>query len=163
MEKIKWSKKVTNEEVLECLGEKNTLLNNMLCRKADWIGHMLRRNCHLHDAIEGQITEVKEVGRSCCEKKKKLLLMGKTITWWTFLQCLSCNESEWLIIIFIIIINISSASLKYDPYNGKLSKSIHTAWDKLNFPGYFDRWAGKWLPEVSTLRIANTEKQKVAR
>ena len=32
-------------------------------RKANWIGHILRRNCLLHDAIEGQMTEVKSVGR----------------------------------------------------------------------------------------------------
>ena len=37
---------------------------NILCRKANWIGHILRRNCLLHDAIEGQMTEVKGVGRT---------------------------------------------------------------------------------------------------
>ena len=40
-----------------------TLLNNILRRKANWIGHILRRNCPLHDAIEGEMTEVKGVGR----------------------------------------------------------------------------------------------------
>jgi hypothetical protein len=30
MEKIKWSEKVTNEQVLERIGEKRTLLNNIL-------------------------------------------------------------------------------------------------------------------------------------
>jgi len=44
-------------------GEKRTLLNNILHRKANWIGHILRRNCLLHDAIEGQIMKVKGVGR----------------------------------------------------------------------------------------------------
>ena len=63
MEKIKWSEKVTNEQVLERIGEKRTLLSNILRRKANWIGHILRRNCLLHDAIEGQMTEVKGVGR----------------------------------------------------------------------------------------------------
>ena len=63
MEKIKWSEKVTNEQVLERIGEKRTLLNNILCRKANWIGHILRRNCLLRDVIEGQMTEVKGVGR----------------------------------------------------------------------------------------------------
>ena len=43
MEKIKWSEKVTNEEVLKCIGEKRTLLNNILARKANWIGQILRR------------------------------------------------------------------------------------------------------------------------
>ena len=37
MEKIKWPEKITNE-VLERIGEKRTLLNNILHRKAG-IGH----------------------------------------------------------------------------------------------------------------------------
>ena len=63
MEKIKWSKKVTNEQVIDRIGEKRTLLNNILRRKANLIGYILRKNCLLHDAIEGQMTEVKGVGR----------------------------------------------------------------------------------------------------
>ena len=61
MEKIKCSEKVTNEQLLDRIGEKRTLLNN-LRRKANWIGHILRRNYLLHDAIKGQMTEVKGVG-----------------------------------------------------------------------------------------------------
>ena len=60
---IKWSEKVTNKQVLDRIGEKRTLLNNILRRKANWIGPILRRNCLLHDVIEGQMTEVKGVGR----------------------------------------------------------------------------------------------------
>ena len=63
MEKIKWPEKLTNEQVLDRIGEKRTLLKNILCSKANWIGHILRRNCLLHDAIEGQMTEAKGVGR----------------------------------------------------------------------------------------------------
>jgi len=63
MEKIKWSERVTNEQVLDRIGEKRTLLKNILRRKANWIGHILRRNCLLHDAIEGRMTEVRGVGR----------------------------------------------------------------------------------------------------
>ena len=60
MEKIKCSEKVTNKRVFGLIGEKKTLLNNILRRKTNW---MLRRNCLLHDAIEEQMTEVKGVGR----------------------------------------------------------------------------------------------------
>jgi hypothetical protein len=63
MEKIKWSEKVTNEQVLERIGEKGTLLNNILRRKINWFGHILRRNCLLRDTIGGQMTEIKGVGR----------------------------------------------------------------------------------------------------
>ena len=51
------------EQVLESTGEKGTLVNYNLRRKVNWIDHILRRNCLLHDAIEGQMTEVKGVGR----------------------------------------------------------------------------------------------------
>ena len=63
MEKTKWSKKVANEQVIEYIGEKRTLLNNILRRKGNWIGHILKRNCLLHDAIEGHMTEIKGVRR----------------------------------------------------------------------------------------------------
>jgi hypothetical protein len=62
MEKIKWPEKVINEQVLNRIGEKRTLINNILRRRANWIGHILRRNCFLDDAIEGQMTEVKGEG-----------------------------------------------------------------------------------------------------
>ena len=68
MEKIKWSEKVTNEQVLERIGKK-TLFNNILRGKANCMGQILRRNCFLHDAIEGQMIEVKGVVR----KRKQLL------------------------------------------------------------------------------------------
>jgi hypothetical protein len=57
MEKIKWSEKVTNKQVLDRIGEKRTLLNNILRRKANWIGHILRRNRLLHDAIKDDGSE----------------------------------------------------------------------------------------------------------
>ena len=62
MEKIKWSEKVNNEQFLDRIGEKRILLNNIR-RKADWIGHILIRNCLPHEAVERQITGVKGVVR----------------------------------------------------------------------------------------------------
>ena len=56
-------KKVINEQVRGCMGEKRSLLNYILRTKANWIGHILRRNCLLHDVNEGQMMEVKVVGR----------------------------------------------------------------------------------------------------
>ena len=73
MEKIKWSEKVTNEQVLDRIGEKRTILNNIIRRKANFIGHILRRNCLLHDAIERQMTEVKGVRRRRRRRRIQLL------------------------------------------------------------------------------------------
>ena len=36
MEIIKWPEEVTNEQVLERIGEKRTLVNNILRRKFKW-------------------------------------------------------------------------------------------------------------------------------
>ena len=55
--------KVTNEHVLEPIAEKRRFLNNSLQRKSNWIDHIPRRNCLLHDVIEGWMTEMKGVGR----------------------------------------------------------------------------------------------------
>ena len=37
-------------------------MNNILCRNANWIGHILRRNDFLYDTIEREL-EVEGVGR----------------------------------------------------------------------------------------------------
>ena len=39
------------------------LLNNIQHREVNWIEHILRTNVLLHDAIEGQMMEVKGVRR----------------------------------------------------------------------------------------------------
>ena len=59
LENIKCSEKVTNEQVLDHIEEKRTLINNILSRKANWIGHNLIKNCLLHDFIEERMTEAK--------------------------------------------------------------------------------------------------------
>jgi hypothetical protein len=56
------SEKLINEQVLERIGEKRTLLNNTLRRKVNWIVYILRKIC-LHDSIEGQMTELKGLKR----------------------------------------------------------------------------------------------------
>ena len=45
----------------EHVGKKRRILNNNLHRKVNWIGHILRRNCLLRDAIDGQMAEVEGV------------------------------------------------------------------------------------------------------
>ena len=63
MEKIKFSEKITSEQVLGRIGEKKALLNNVLRRKSNWIGHIINRNGFLHNAIEGQMRQMRRVGK----------------------------------------------------------------------------------------------------
>ena len=79
---MKLSEKLNNERVHERIGEKRTLLYNILHRKVNCIGHILKRNCLLHDPIERQMMEVKVVGRKR-RRKTQLLddLRHRRIYW----------------------------------------------------------------------------------
>jgi len=46
---------VRNEEVLFRVNEQRNILHEIIKRKANWIGHSLRRNCLLKQVIEGKI------------------------------------------------------------------------------------------------------------
>ena len=61
--KVKWTDMVTNEEVLNRVNVKRSILDTVLRRKANWIGHILRKNCLLHDVIEGKLDGTPGVGR----------------------------------------------------------------------------------------------------
>jgi len=69
MEKISWTDHVRNEEVLLRVKEQKNILHEKSKRKANWIGHILRRNCLLQRVIEGKIKGGIEVtgkrGRRC--------------------------------------------------------------------------------------------------
>jgi hypothetical protein len=55
MEKISWTDHVRNKEVLRRSKEQRNILHEISKRKANWIGHILRRNCLLRQVIEGKI------------------------------------------------------------------------------------------------------------
>jgi len=55
MEKISWTNHVRNEEVLLTVKEKRNILHEINIWKANWIGHILHRNCLLQQVIEGKL------------------------------------------------------------------------------------------------------------
>jgi len=55
MEKIIWTARVRNEEVLLRVKEQRIILHEILKRKANWIGHILHRNCLLQRVVEEKI------------------------------------------------------------------------------------------------------------
>jgi hypothetical protein len=52
MEKNSWTDHVRNEEVLNRVQEERKLLHTIRRKRANWIGHSLRRNCLLKRVIE---------------------------------------------------------------------------------------------------------------
>ena len=63
MEKISWTDKVTNEEVLNRVGVQRQLINILRNRKKSWIGHVLRGNGLLKEVIEGRMEGKRARGR----------------------------------------------------------------------------------------------------
>jgi len=73
MEKISWTDHVRNEEVLLRVNEHRNILHEIRKQKANWIGHILRRNCLLKQVIKGKVKEEMEVTRRQGRRCKKLL------------------------------------------------------------------------------------------
>jgi hypothetical protein len=73
MEKISWTDHVRNEEALFRVNEQRNILHEIIKRRANWIGQILRRYCLLKQVIEGKIKGEMEVTRRRGRRRKKLL------------------------------------------------------------------------------------------
>jgi len=73
MEKISWTDLVRNEEVLLRVKEQRNILHEISKWKANWVGHILRRNCLLQGVIEGKIKGSIEVTGRRGRRRRKLL------------------------------------------------------------------------------------------
>jgi hypothetical protein len=72
MEKIIWTDHVRNEDVLLRVKEQRNILHEIHKRKANWIGHILRRKCLLQRVIEGKIQRGIEVAGRQGRRRRKL-------------------------------------------------------------------------------------------
>jgi hypothetical protein len=73
MEKISWTDHVRNEEVLQRAKEERNILQTIKRRKANWIGHISRRNSLLKHVIEGNMEGRIEVMERRGKRCKQLL------------------------------------------------------------------------------------------
>jgi hypothetical protein len=63
MKKISWTGRVNNQAVLHRVKEEKNILHTIKRKKANWIGHILRRNCLLSHIIERKIIGTRRLGR----------------------------------------------------------------------------------------------------
>jgi hypothetical protein len=73
MEKISWTIRVRNEETRQRVKEERNIQHIMKRKKANWIGHILGRNCLLKQVIEGKM-EVKIGVKGIRGRRRKELL-----------------------------------------------------------------------------------------
>jgi hypothetical protein len=60
---ISWTDRIKNEEILQKSKEKGNIVHTIKGRNADWIGHILRRNCLLKHIFEVKIEGTGRRGR----------------------------------------------------------------------------------------------------
>jgi ribosomal 50S subunit-associated protein YjgA (DUF615 family) len=73
MENVSWTDHVRNEDVLLRVKEQMNILHEIRKRKANWIGHILRRNCLLQRVTEEKIQEGIDVTGRQGTRRRKLL------------------------------------------------------------------------------------------
>jgi hypothetical protein len=97
MEKISWTAHVRNE-ALRRVKEQRNILHEISKRKANWIGHILCRNCFLQQVIEGKIKGGIEVTRRRGRRRRKLLDGFKEMSGYSHLggSCRSHYVESWL-------------------------------------------------------------------
>jgi len=95
MEKISWTDHVRNEQVLLRVNEKRNILHEIRKRKANWTGHILRRNCLLKQVFEGNIKGEMEVVRRRGRRRKKLLDYLKDRRGYSHLKEEALDRTVW--------------------------------------------------------------------
>ena len=91
MDKISYTERVTNEEVLRRVGEERQLLNLIRNRKKNWIGHILRRDGIVKEVIEGRMEGKRSRGRPRAGMLDDLVVVSYGDT-----KRRAENRGEWL-------------------------------------------------------------------
>jgi hypothetical protein len=95
MEKMSWTDHVRNKEVLLRVKEHRNILHEILKRKANWFGHILRRNCLLQRVIEGKIQGGIEVIGRHGRRRRKLLDNLKERRGYSHLKEEALDHTRW--------------------------------------------------------------------
>jgi hypothetical protein len=95
MEKSSWTDNVRNEEVLIRVKEQRNILHEICKRRANWIGHILRRTCLLQQVIEGKIKRGLEVTERRGRRRRKLLDDLKERRGYSYLKEEALGRTMW--------------------------------------------------------------------
>ena len=63
MEKVSWVNTETNQDILDTIGEKRSLLESVMKKKKNWIGHGVRGDGLLKQVLEGRMEGKRPRGR----------------------------------------------------------------------------------------------------
>ena len=95
MEKISWTDYVRNEDVFIRVKEQRNILHEICKREANWIGHILRRNCLLQRVTERKIQGGIEVTGRQGRRRGKLLDDLKEMRGYSHLKEEALDRTIW--------------------------------------------------------------------
>jgi hypothetical protein len=95
MEKISWTDHVRNEDVLLRVIEQRNILHEIRKRKANWIRHILVRNCILQRVTEGKKQGVIDVTGRQGKRDRKVLDDIKERREYYYLKEESLDRTMW--------------------------------------------------------------------
>ena len=97
MLKIKWSDRITNDEVFQKVKEERLLLKILKNRSHSWTGHTIRHNEFVVNITEGAISgggKKKAVGRPLLQYLKQVARNTGADSY-TAMKRMACNKSIW--------------------------------------------------------------------
>ena len=95
MLKIKWTDRITNDEVFQRAKEERLLLKVFLKnRQHSWIGHTIRHNEFEVNILEGALSGKKAVGRPGLQYLKQVAINTEADSY-TTMKRVACNNCRW--------------------------------------------------------------------
>ena len=94
MLKIKWTDRITNDEVCQKEKEERLLLKILKNKRHSWIGHIIRHNEFVVNILEGAISGKKAVGRPRLQYLKQVARNTGADSY-AAMKRMACNKSRW--------------------------------------------------------------------
>ena len=94
MLKIKWTDKITNNEVFQRAKEERLLLKILKNRRYSWIGHIIGHNEFVVNVLEGAMFGKKAVGRPGLQYLQQVTRNTGADSY-TAMKRMACNNSIW--------------------------------------------------------------------
>ena len=112
MEKIGWTDRVRNEEVLRRVKEEKNIIHTVKRRKANWIGHIFCRNCLMKHIIEGKIEGRIEVTGRQGRKRKQLLddhrkkgsARSQSVEHWLWKRLWNFRRRDYVVVVVVVVV-----------------------------------------------------------
>jgi hypothetical protein len=94
MLKIKWTYRITNDEVFQRVKEERLPLKILKNKRHSWIGHIIRHNEFVVNILEGAISGKRAV-RSPRLRHLQLVARNTGADNYTTMKRMACNNSRW--------------------------------------------------------------------